>query len=369
MQLLEPSLDRLPGYLDALERDWSPDNIRGADAAREQIVAIRADPAGFIAGQSDREAKGGPITLLDGSKVPRLPGYHLWMWDDGFCGSIGFRWQPGTPRLPAHVLGHIGYAVVPWKRRLGHATRALGLMRERVRAEGLAYADITADLDNVPSQKVILANGGVALERLRKPESQGGKESLYFRWYTGRPHPIEPTTPRLRLRQWRDADREPFAAMCADPRVMEHFPGPLTREESDALVERARAAIALRGWGMWAVERREDGRFLGFVGLTSLRDEMPFAPGIEVGWRLAPGAWGQGYATEAAREALRVAFETLEVSEVVAFTASGNAPSMAVMRRLGMRESEPFDHPAIEEGHRLRRHRLFRVRSPLRESR
>src|SRR6185436_14838590 len=107
-----------------------------------------------------------------------------------------------------------------------------------------------------------------------------------FRWYTGRPHPIEPATPRLLLRQWRDADREPFAAMNADPRVMEHFPNPLTREESDALVDRARAAIDLRGWGMWAVERREDGRFLGFVGLTAVRDEIPFAPAIEIGWRM-----------------------------------------------------------------------------------
>jgi RimJ/RimL family protein N-acetyltransferase len=285
------------------------------------------------------------------------------MWDDGFCGTIGFRWQPGTPRLPVHVMGHIGYAVVPWKQRLGHGTRALGLMRGRVRAEGFAYVDLTTDLDNDPSQKVILANGGVAIERFRKPASLGGRDSLCFRWYTGRPHPIEPLTPRLRLRQWCDADREAFAAINADPRVMAHFPSRLGREESDALIERARTAIALRGWGMWAVERREDGRFLGFVGLTVVRDEMPFAPAIEIGWRLAPAAWGQGYATEAARGALRVAFETLELPEVVAYTAARNEPSMAVMRRLGMREDAPFDHPALGDGHPLKPHRLFRLRA------
>ena len=361
MDLVEPTLDRLPAFVDALERGWSPDNIRGADATREELEAIRGDAAGFIARQVDREARGGPVTLLDGSKVPRLPGYRLWIWDDGFCGTMGFRWQPGTTRLPAHVLGHIGYAVVPWKRRLGYATLALGLMRDRVHAEGLAYADLTSDLVNVPSHRVILANGGVAIERFRKPAALGGRESLRFRWYAGRPRPIEPATPRLRLRQWHDADREPFAAMNADPRVMEHFPKQLTREESDALVDRMRAAIELRGWGLWAVERLEDGHFLGFVGLTAVRDEMPFAPAIEIGWRMAPAAWGQGYATEAARAALRVAFEDLEFPEVVSFTAEGNERSMAVMRRLGMHEGAPFEHPAIAEGHRLRRHRLFRA--------
>ena len=360
MKLLEPNFDCLPAYLDALERGWPPDNLR-PESTREQIEEIRKDAAAFLGGQVDREAKGPPIVLPDGSRVPRLPGYRLWMWDEGFCGSIGLRWRPGTSALPDHVLGHIGYSVVPWRRGEGHATRALGLMRERVRAEGLAYADLTTDLDNVASRKVIVANGGFALRRFRKPAHYGGRESLRFRWYTG-PRPIERGTARLRLRQWHDADREPFAALNADGRVMEHFPGPLTREESDALVDRSRAAIELRGWGLWAVERREDGLFLGFAGLTVVRDEMPFAPAVEIGWRFAPAGWGRGYATEAAREALRVAFETLELPEVVSFTAASNERSMAVMRRLGMREGAPFDHPRMAQGHRLRRHRLFSLR-------
>ncbi len=362
MKLLAPTIELLPGYLDALERGWSPDHLRGADATREEIAEIRKDPGGFVSRQTDREAKGPAVVLPDGSRVPRLPGYRLWMWDEGFCGSIGFRWQPGTPRLPAHVLGHIGYAVVPWRRGRGYATRALGLMRDRVHAEGLRYAELTTDLDNLASRKVMIANGAFPLERFRKPLQYDARESLRFRWYTGRPHPIERGTVRLDLRQWCDGDRKPLAALNADPRVMEHFPGTLSRERSDALVERSRSAIASRGWGLWALGRRADGLFLGFVGLTVVPDELPFAPAVEVGWRLAAAGWGRGYATEAAREALRVAFETLELPEVVSYTAATNERSAAVMRRLGMREDAPFDHPRIARGHRLRSHRLFRLR-------
>ena len=364
MNLLQPSLALLPGYVDALQRGWSPDNIRGEAATRDELEKIRRDPAAFVASLTDREARGPPVELPDGSRVPRLPGYRLWMWDEGFCGSIGFRWQPGTCALPPHVLGHIGYAVAPWKRQRGYATQALGLMRERVRAEGLAFADLTCDADNAPSAKVIVSNGGFAFERFDKPQAFGGKPSLRFRWYTGIAFPIEPETPRLRLRQWRDADRAPFAALNADPHAMEHFPATLTREESDAMVDRASKAIALRGYGNWAVERKRDGAFLGFVGLWPVRDEMPFAPALEIGWRLLPHAWGQGYASEAARETVRIAFEVLRLREVVAYTAMDNLRSVAVMRRLGMREDAPFEHPALPPGHRLRQHRLFRLTSP-----
>jgi RimJ/RimL family protein N-acetyltransferase len=361
VRLVEPSLDLLPGYVDALERGWSFDSHRVEAARREELEEIARDAAGFVARQVDREANGPPVTLPDGSRVPRLPGYRLWMWDDGFCGAINLRWQPGTHRLAPHCLGHIGYAVVPWKRRRGCATRALGLIRERIRAEGLRYVDIVADLDNAASRKVIVANGGCVLEPFRAPAECGGADCLRFRWYTGAPHPIERETGRLRLRQWRDADREPFAAMNADPRVMEHFRAPLSREESDGLAARFAKAIDARGWGLWAVEGKGDGRFLGFVGLTPVPDDMPFAPAVEIGWRLAAEAWGAGYATEAAREALRVAFETLELREVVSYTALTNQRSMAVMRRLGMREDGAFDHPLVAEGHRLRPHRLFRL--------
>ncbi len=142
LQLLVPALAQLDTYADALRRGWSPDNVRLAEAAREELALIAEDKADFIALLDDREAKGGPITLPDGSEVPRLPGYRRWMWDDGFCGSIGFRWQPGTSALPPHCLGHIGYSVVPWKQRLGHATRALALLLPEARKEGLAYVEL-----------------------------------------------------------------------------------------------------------------------------------------------------------------------------------------------------------------------------------
>ena len=141
LELILPSLDRLPAYAAALKRGWSPDNIRGEVAAREQLEKIDADAPAFVDAQVDRDAKGPPIKLPDGSTALRIPGYQMWMWDDEFCGSIGFRWQPGTSVLPPHVLGHIGYAVVPWKRRLGYATAALGLVLPHARAEGLPYVE------------------------------------------------------------------------------------------------------------------------------------------------------------------------------------------------------------------------------------
>jgi len=125
LQLIVPDLDHLDGYADALRRGWSPDNVRLDEAAREELARIQADPAAFVASLDDPEARGGDITLPDGTMVKRMPGYRRWMWDGAFCGSIGFRWQPGTAELPTYVLGHIGYAVAPWKRRHGYATRAL----------------------------------------------------------------------------------------------------------------------------------------------------------------------------------------------------------------------------------------------------
>jgi predicted acetyltransferase len=181
LQLVVPSLAQLDAYADALRRGWSPDNVRLLEAAREELELIVEDRADFIALLDDREAKGGPITLPDGSQVPRLPGYRRWMWDGEFCGSIGFRWQPGTSALPAHCLGHIGYSVVPWKRRRGHATRALALLLPEVRKEGLDYVELTADPDNLPSQKVITANGGVLVKRFRKEPAYGQAEALLFR--------------------------------------------------------------------------------------------------------------------------------------------------------------------------------------------
>jgi predicted acetyltransferase len=180
LRLVRPALEHLPSYAAALKTGWSPDNTR-PEAAGEQLQAIERDPAAFVAGLEDRGAKGPPITLPDGSQVPRLPGFRRWMWDDGFCGSIGLRWQPGTAALPPHVLSHCGYAVVPWKRRRGYATEALRLLLPEARALGLPWVDLTTDAGNLASRRVILANGGVLVERFAEPSAHGGGEGLRFR--------------------------------------------------------------------------------------------------------------------------------------------------------------------------------------------
>jgi len=174
--------------------------------------------------------------------------------------------------------------------------------------------------------------------------------------------PIELDTVRLRLRQWRSSDLAPFAELNADPRVMEFFPSTLTREESDAAVSRWQSQIAERGWGFWAVEVRATGQFIGFVGLQVPLAPLPFAPCVEIGWRLAHAHWGKGYATEAARGALRAGFERLGLQEIVSFTAVNNRRSRAVMERLGMQETEAtFQHPSVPEGSPLREHCLYRL--------
>lgn len=173
---------------------------------------------------------------------------------------------------------------------------------------------------------------------------------------------IEIDTPRLRLRQWRDADDAPFAALNADAEVMRYFPAPLSRTESDGMAARCRDRIDALGWGFWACERKADGAFIGFVGLNVPAAALPFAPCVEIGWRLAREAWGQGFATEAARAALAVGFERLGLDEIVSFTALGNRRSRAVMERLGMHEDAlVFEHPALQEGHPLRSHCLYRL--------
>ncbi|WP_369069094.1 GNAT family N-acetyltransferase [Kineococcus terrestris] len=178
----------------------------------------------------------------------------------------------------------------------------------------------------------------------------------------------ERRTARLLLRRWREEDLAPFARLNADPEVVEHFPAPLGRADSDALAARADAGIAERGWGLWAVEVVDPagsaaGRrgFAGFAGLSVPRFEARFTPCVEVGWRLARWAWGHGYATEAGEEALRVAFEEAGLAEVVSFTAVTNARSQAVMVRLGMAADGRFEHPALPAGHRLRPHVLHRL--------
>jgi RimJ/RimL family protein N-acetyltransferase len=172
------------------------------------------------------------------------------------------------------------------------------------------------------------------------------------------------TTARLLLREWRAEDREPFAELNADQRVATFLSRTLDRAASDAFVDRIVAGWRSDGYGLWAVERRDDGAFLGFIGLAAPAFEAAFTPCVEVGWRLGPTAWGHGYATEGARAALRFGFEDLDLDEIVSFTVPGNLKSRAVMERLGMTRdpSEDFDNPTLPEGHPIRRHVLYRLR-------
>jgi RimJ/RimL family protein N-acetyltransferase len=168
-----------------------------------------------------------------------------------------------------------------------------------------------------------------------------------------------PSTDRLILRQWRDADRDTFFAMNADPMVMKYFPDTLDRAQSDSLLGRFSVAIEDRGWGFWAVELKSNRDLIGFVGLNIPTAPLPFAPCVEVGWRLRPSYWGAGLATEAARASLIFGFEVLGLTKIVSFTSLGNTPSIAVMKRLGMKEVGEFDHPAVPVGNSLRTHVLY----------
>ena len=175
-------------------------------------------------------------------------------------------------------------------------------------------------------------------------------------------------TERLLLRRWRPADREPFAALNADPRVMKHFPGTLSRQESDALVERAEAAFQQNGFGPWAAEIPNVVPLIGFVGLSVPGFKAHFTPCVEIGWRLAADYWNRGYATEAAGSALKAGFETFQLEEIVAFTVPANLPSRRVMEKIGMthHDADDFDHPLLPDGHLLKRHVLYRISRPVR---
>jgi RimJ/RimL family protein N-acetyltransferase len=171
-------------------------------------------------------------------------------------------------------------------------------------------------------------------------------------------------TPRLLLRTWRHADREPFARMNADPRVMEFFPSVLSAEESNALIDRAEAHIARHGYGPLAAERRDTGEFIGFIGLSIPSFHEHFTPCVEIGWRLAADHWAHGLATEGAQEVLRHAFTTHSLTDIVSFTVPANLRSRRVMEKLGMTRdpADDFDHPNIPAGHPMRRHVLYRLR-------
>lgn len=166
---------------------------------------------------------------------------------------------------------------------------------------------------------------------------------------------------RLGFRRWTDADREPFARMNADPQVMEYFPNLLTRAESDRLIERFEQHTEEKGFGIWAVERKEDRAFIGYIGLLEVGFDAGFQGAVEIGWRLDNKFWKQGYATEGAKACLEYAFRILGLTEICSFTARINRPSEAVMQRIGMEKVKEFDHPKLEEGSPLRRHVLYKI--------
>jgi predicted acetyltransferase len=180
MELVVPSAAYLEGYLDALRLGWSP-RTTDPDFWKAELDRYDAEPETFLDVFVDTDPAGRTITLPDGTERPRIPGETRWMWDGEFCGSINIRWVPGTAELPEHVLGHIGYAVVPWKQRRGYATAALLGMLDVAREVGLPHVEITTQPDNVASQKVILACGGEALGEFVEPAGYGGHIGLKYR--------------------------------------------------------------------------------------------------------------------------------------------------------------------------------------------
>jgi len=189
------------------------------------------------------------------------------------------------------------------------------------------------------------------------PERSGGAKLA--------PH-LELKTERLLLRRWREGDREPFGRQSADPVVMLYMLGTLTREESDAFVDRIEKHFDEHGFGLWAVEVPGVAPFVGFVGLSVPRFDAHFMPAVEIGWRLDRPFWGRGYATEAAAATLADGFGRVGLREIVSFTIPTNLKSIAVMERLGMSRdpSDDFEHPGIPKGHPYRRHVLYRKAAP-----
>lgn len=169
-------------------------------------------------------------------------------------------------------------------------------------------------------------------------------------------------TERLLLRQWKESDFEPFAAINADPEVMAFYPSILSTEQSHEMAKLFQGLIEQKGWGFWAVERLSDQAFIGFVGLHEPRYDLPVTPCVEIGWRLSKDAWGKGYATEAAKAALDFAFNELNLKQVYSFTTVSNMRSRSVMEKIGMNNTqENFEHPIIPEGHSLREHVLYKI--------
>ncbi len=169
------------------------------------------------------------------------------------------------------------------------------------------------------------------------------------------------TTPRLILREWKEEDAVPFIKMNMDKEVMRFFPSTQTAEESMVLIARVKAHFADYGYGACAVERKDNGEFIGFTGLTHPRFESYFTPCVEIGWRLSKENWGHGFATEAATACLNHGFTSLGLEEIYSFTTTTNDPSMNVMKKIGMKHVGEFEHPGLPDGHILKTHVLYKI--------
>jgi predicted acetyltransferase len=179
--LVRPGPAHLDSYIAAMRQLATMEDESFHSEQIETLDSVIADPETFLTGLDDPEGLGPPVKLPDGTSAPRLPGFHRWMWDGEVCGTIAFRWQPGSTNLPPYCLGHIGYGVFPWKRRRGYASSALRQMISEVTPLGLPFVEVVTDLDNSASQGVILNNGGELVEQFSKPAPSGGGEAVRFR--------------------------------------------------------------------------------------------------------------------------------------------------------------------------------------------
>lgn len=331
LTLVAPSLDKVEGYVDALRQGWSPNNLR--DVTAEQIAAYEAGPAAFVASLTSRD---GPIVLPDGSRVPKLPFMSRWLWDGEFSGVISLRWQDGTDALPAYVSGHIGYAVVPWKRRRGYASTALAAILPEARRVGLEQVALTCDPDNAASIGVIEANGGLLAARLDVSPHGSGPRLVY-----GIRLGPELETDRLTLTPIGHDDFEALARLTAHPEVggkLKH--GVLDAAATRAQLDRYRQTWVREGYGLFVMRRRDNRGFVGIAGLWQHDDDL----GLALRYAVMPEERGQGLTLEAMRAVLDFAARR-DLGPVIAVTRETNLASRKILAALGfsLRETRQRD--------------------------